>query len=286
MLHEIPNVVVQTTAYFSRRHLRLKAGEWSSCRQRERWTLDYCGWEGMRCVVGRNGAISGPAVRAPNTWHLYAPDVPYHECYDDPALCQEDMWVLFTVRGSWWPLQGRSFAVVSDPRGRLAEYVRAMYAQQQLGMPGSAVVIHGLFIALLGEIAVAARRGAAGTAADAWRVAGPEQGDAGDGRLLDRVDRLVCERLASPPSLDALAEALHMSVSSLAHRFKAETGLTVVQRIRWLRIREARRLLADPGTTAKRVAYALGFRSAAYFTRVFFEVSGITPMTYLRRAGR
>ena len=185
----------------------------------------------------------------------------------------------------WGPLKGRRFAVIADPAGRIADYVRSMYVHQQHGRPGSGVVIHGLFVAVLGEIGAAAKRGDAGTGEAPWCVESPEEAaGAREDRLLHRVDRTVSEALSSPPSLDELAEALHMSVSSLAHRFKAETGFTVVDRVRWLRIREARRLLAQPGATVKGAAHELGFSSPAYFSRVFTEVSGITPVSYLQRA--
>jgi len=286
ILQDIPKVAVQVVWHSAAQRLRVKARRWTRHCQRDVWTLDYCGWEGMRCMVGEEGGISAPAPRPPNTWHLYARNVRYREWYEDPSLCREDMWVLFTLREPWRPLRRQEFAAITDPGERIAGHVRLMHAHQQRGRPGAAVVIHGLFTAVLGELAIAAQRGNSGTASDPWRVVPPEEAESEGQRLLDRVDRLVSARLSSPPALDVLAESLAMSVSSLAHRFKAETGMTVVQRIRWLRVREARRLLARPGATVKRVAYALGFSSPAYFTRVFTEVSGIRPIAYLQRARR
>ena len=77
-----------------------------------------------------------------------------------------------------------------------------------------------------------------------------------------------------------------MSVSSLAHRFKAETGMTPIERIRWLRVREAKRLLSREAATVKSVAAALRFSSPFYFSRVFKEVTGSTPQDFISQQRR
>jgi AraC-like DNA-binding protein len=59
--------------------------------------------------------------------------------------------------------------------------------------------------------------------------------------------------------------------------------MTVLERVRWLRISQARRLLAERNATVKSVARRLGFSSPFYFSRVFREVTGITPIDYLRQ---
>ena len=281
ILHRLPQASVALLEHLDNPPLQVRPAVWSGAYRNDSWTLDYCGWEGMHCAVGQDGAIAPAAPRAPNAWHVYAPDVIYYERNDRPELRKEDMWLRFTLGEPWPPLAGRLFVVVTDPEGRLTAYIRSMCEMQQLGQPGSALVIDGLLLAVLGEIQTAAEAGGAGTPDDPWRVRSPQQLAAGqEERLLQRVDAIVRERLSSPPLLDELAEELNMSVSSLAHRFKAETGLTVVRRIRWLRIREARRLLLRPDANVKSVAYQLGFSSPAYFSKVFTEVAGIAPMSY------
>jgi AraC-like DNA-binding protein len=74
-----------------------------------------------------------------------------------------------------------------------------------------------------------------------------------------------------------------MSPSSLCHRFNAETGGTVMGRVRWLRVREARRLLAEPGATLKDVARRLGFSSPFHLSAQFHRITGTTPSEYMRR---
>lgn len=228
--------------------------------------------------------------RRPGTWHLYAPETTFYEYYEWPERAANDGWVLFRLPGAQnRPARSgpapfrRRFSAFADPDDRLGHVVREMYAVQQRGEPAREVLLHGLLQSALGELAMAARRGGRGTPEDPFRIRGP--GAAAEPGLLGQVDAVVLRALADPPGLDELAERLHLSVSSLAHRFPRETGMTVVERIRWLRVREARRLLARRGASVKRVAEQLGFSSPFYFSKVFREVTGVPPRAILERAG-
>jgi len=239
----------------------------------------------MRCRAGDSGSISPETDRPRHTWHLYAPNVPFWEQYDRPELLEEDMWLQFDFNKPWPPLAERKFAAIFDPEDRFVEYVRAMYEVQQHGRPGRQLILQGLLLAVLGEVLTAIQAGASGKANDPWQICSHGDYDR-ENRLLSTVDAAITRKLSSPPSLEQLAEELDMSVSSLAHRFKAETGLTVVQRIQWLRIRMARRMLLQSDTGVKSVSHKLRFSSPAYFAKVFQKVTGMTPSTYIATARR
>lgn len=259
-------------------------GAWSGAIRHRAWTFDYCGWEGMQVMVKSAGAWRAHFRRPAGTWHLYAPGVEYRERQDRPELQREDMWFHFTLRRSNRFFPKGMFAEFADAEEVIAPRVRTLYALQQRGEPGGELVAHGLFLSILGEIVAASRRGGDGSPARPWRVRSPEFAGAQKGESLhERLDDVVVKRLADPPGMDELAEALHVSLSTLAHRFKAETGRTAVDHIRWLRIRAARGLLGRRGATVKSVAQAMGFSSPFYFSRVFKEVTGLTPQAYLRK---
>lgn len=257
---------------------------WTHPIKHDVWTFDYCGFEEFWCRVRLKPGWTEPFRRPPGTWHLYAPRVEYRERLDRPELHRENMWLQFSVeRGDPFFKEGL-FASFRDMEEIVAPRVRLMYAIQQRGEPGGALVAHGLFLSILGEILAASRRGGDGSFARPYFLRGPETAAARRGEsLLEQVDAAVSKRLQQPPGLDDLAAALNVSVSTLAHRFRAETGMTVVDRIRWLRIREARGLLGKPGASVKSVAQTLGFSSPFYFSKVFKEVSGISPLGYLKR---
>lgn len=50
-----------------------------------------------------------------------------------------------------------------------------------------------------------------------------------------------------------------------------------------LRVHQARQLLADPARTITDVAFATGFASSQYFSKVFRKYVGVTPTAACRR---
>jgi len=114
-----------------------------------------------------------------------------------------------------------------------------------------------------------------------------ETARAGGGKPLSPVVRRVVdvlnERMAEGHSLAALAREAHLSPSRLTHRFKAETGESVIGYLLKLRLRRAAQMLQEPGRSIKEVAFAVGFRSPFYFSRQFRSHFHASPLDYQRR---
>ncbi len=101
--------------------------------------------------------------------------------------------------------------------------------------------------------------------------------------LLQRLYELIETRLDDTTlTVDQVAEQLHLSRSSVHRRVKALTGLSVTELIRSYRLRRATQWLAQ-GSTSSQAAYAVGFDSPAYFSKVFREQYGMTPLDYARQ---
>ncbi len=81
-------------------------------------------------------------------------------------------------------------------------------------------------------------------------------------------------------SLVRLAERYHFNPSYLSRFFKQEMGLNLSEFIDDCRIREAKRLLADPNLRVREVALQVGYEAAHSFTRFFKKVTGMTPQEY------
>lgn len=77
-------------------------------------------------------------------------------------------------------------------------------------------------------------------------------------------------------SVDALAEAMNMSRSTLTRKLRAITGNNPADLIRNERLARATELLRQ-GRTVAEVAYAVGFSSPKYFTKCYKEKFGVTP---------
>lgn len=80
-------------------------------------------------------------------------------------------------------------------------------------------------------------------------------------------------------SLEELARLEGLGVFQLLRRFERELGITPHAYQTQLRIRLARRLLAD-GLAPAEVAYAAGFSDQSHLNRVFLRQVGVTPGRY------
>lgn len=96
-----------------------------------------------------------------------------------------------------------------------------------------------------------------------------------------RACELMRGQFHAPPSVPELARHCAVSVSSLAHRFKAETGVTPMEWFRHERMRRARELLLE-GRQVKEVAATCGFANPFHFSRIFRQSQGLPPARFQR----
>jgi AraC family transcriptional regulator of arabinose operon len=76
---------------------------------------------------------------------------------------------------------------------------------------------------------------------------------------------------------------VYLSPSRLAHLFKAETGQTVTEALRQLRLRQAARLLRHSGRSVQEIAAEVGFHCPFHFSRRFRRAFGAGPREYRRQ---
>ena len=62
--------------------------------------------------------------------------------------------------------------------------------------------------------------------------------------------------------------------------FKARTGQSVKAYCNATRVSQAKKLLTDTKLSIAAIAEQLGFSSIAYFDRVFFKITGLSPQQY------
>lgn len=259
---------------------------WSGPFSWDTWVIDWVAWDKSRLQTSTDGRNYTEHVRPAWSWYIFAPHCAYKHMDVEPHEFADSLWFFFKFKKKLAPLTLRPFSVIVDPQERLCDHVRAMYALQQSGEPGARLVIHAHALTILTEMLAATQRGGEGTPENPWRVRGPLDRSDESPMLLSRVDAAVMRRIAQPPAIDELAAALSMSVSSLAHRFKAETGVSVMERVRWLRIREARALLSQPGASVKSVARKLRFSSPFHLSKLFHDLTGMTAHAYIKQHQR
>lgn len=84
-------------------------------------------------------------------------------------------------------------------------------------------------------------------------------------------------------SLYQLAEEMKLNTNYLSSLFKKEMGVGYVRYINTLRIEKAKQLLRDMRYRTNEVAALVGIENPRYFTRVFKEMTGLSPAEYRSR---
>ncbi|GAB4461988.1 MAG: hypothetical protein OHK0029_28150 [Armatimonadaceae bacterium] len=89
--------------------------------------------------------------------------------------------------------------------------------------------------------------------------------------------------IGQPLRLHEVAAHVGLSEEHTARLFKKATGLTVLEYARWLRITEAKSLLAMTEKNLSQIAFATGFASLTVFSRNFKAQTGLSPSEFRRR---
>ena len=92
--------------------------------------------------------------------------------------------------------------------------------------------------------------------------------------------RLLEENIEEPCSIPELCKMLNVSQRSLERLFVRDTGCTIVQFSKLLRLQFARVLLASTQMSVREVSVACGFNSLSYFSQCFNRIFGKRPSEY------
>ena len=106
-----------------------------------------------------------------------------------------------------------------------------------------------------------------------------------DAVFLDEVRATVEQHIGNAEfGVEWLADAVHLSRRQLHRKLRALTGLSTVAFIRMMRLERAAQLLEQASGGVAEVAYAVGFRDADYFARLFKQAYGHPPSEHAERA--
>ncbi len=90
--------------------------------------------------------------------------------------------------------------------------------------------------------------------------------------------------MEEPLSLAYFADYFDKNASLLSHTFKKETGMTLTDYIRRVRMEEALRLLHTTDLSISEIAVAVGYTDFSYFSKIFSHFHGQSPSAYRRGA--
>ncbi len=83
-----------------------------------------------------------------------------------------------------------------------------------------------------------------------------------------------------PITLAEIAKASYLSISRLAHIFKEQMGITIIDYLISVRIERAKELLLATDQNCTEICFQVGYNNQSYFTRMFKELAGITPRQF------
>jgi AraC-like DNA-binding protein len=97
---------------------------------------------------------------------------------------------------------------------------------------------------------------------------------------VEQVIFLLKQDLAKPPTLEELGKKIGCSHFYLSRIFSSETGKTITQYLRQLRLERAAELLKTGEYNVTEVALEVGYNSLSHFSAAFHETFGSCPGLY------
>jgi AraC-like DNA-binding protein len=98
--------------------------------------------------------------------------------------------------------------------------------------------------------------------------------------MLETAVNFINEHLSESLSVDYISKETHISKSSLYNIFHIHYGVTISEYVNKARIEHSKELMMNSDLSMENIAYASGFSSLAYFSRVFKAEEKISPTKY------
>ncbi len=92
------------------------------------------------------------------------------------------------------------------------------------------------------------------------------------------------EHYREPVTLEDTAKRFYMSNSYLSRIFHRLTGFHFREYVIYIRVSEAKRMLAGSRQKIQEIALAVGFEHLSHFNKTFKKATGLTPMQYRKQA--
>ncbi len=101
-----------------------------------------------------------------------------------------------------------------------------------------------------------------------------------DDRLSQKVQKILESKYGEPLTLEIIASEIGIDHFTLCHSFTKETGTTIMQELKRIRIAKAKRLLKYSSESIENIGKMCGFESPSYFGKRFREICGCSPSEY------
>ena len=99
-------------------------------------------------------------------------------------------------------------------------------------------------------------------------------------RIISEIIGYIINNYFEDITLTDLSEKYYISPYHLSRTFKRISGLSFVEYLNNVRIKEAQRLLKKSDLTVAQIGETVGYKSNTHFTRVFKKIVGTSPLLY------
>lgn len=99
-------------------------------------------------------------------------------------------------------------------------------------------------------------------------------------KLVNEISRYIRNHISEAIKTSDIANYFNKSRGGITTEFKKQTGMNLSDFIKLKKIQEAQELLYETNKSLVMISDYLGFSSQSHFTKVFKEITGITPKEY------
>ena len=99
--------------------------------------------------------------------------------------------------------------------------------------------------------------------------------------MVDKVNAIIADNYTNTEfNVNMIADMLNVNANYLSAIYKRKTDMNILDNIRALRVKEAKRLIVETSIPLENIAKQAGFGSITTFNRVFKKFTGISPGIY------
>lgn len=162
----------------------------------------------------------------------------------------------------------------------LTSYARFEYAQKAITLDSVDYLLKPVDFNLLTETLRRARDKA--ESIQGFRQYQKKQDDHTE-HSMDRIKKYIDEHFQEDIRREDLAELVYLNVDYMSRVFKKDTGVSISTYLIRARVEKAKALLTESRMPVNAIAQYVGYSNFSYFTKMFKENTGCSPLEYRRR---